>query len=57
MKNKPRLFVPADKTTNHYEVTPEAYNKLLDENIQKDYKKSSSSQESKLLSIDKKNCS
>ena len=33
------LLISADKTTNFYKVTPEQHNKLLKENITKDYKK------------------
>ena len=35
------VFLLADKTSNIYKVTPEKYNKLLQENITKDYKKAS----------------
>ena len=33
------IFVPADKTTNMYEMPKDNYNKLLQENITKNYKK------------------
>lgn len=36
------VLVPADKTTNLYEVPADMYRKLLTENISKDYKKTSS---------------
>ena len=35
-----KLYVPADKTTNLYKVSVDEYEKLLDKNIQNDYKKS-----------------
>ena len=35
----PELYVPADKTTNIYKVSKEAYTKLLTENITSSYKK------------------
>ena len=35
-----KIFLLADKTTNIYKVSPEQYNKLLTENITKDYKSS-----------------
>ena len=37
-----KLLIPADKSTNLYELDKEQYNKLLAENITKSYKKSSS---------------
>ena len=39
MKKSDRLFILADKTTNIYQTTPNNYNKLLTENITKDYEK------------------
>ena len=36
------IFLPADKTTNMYEMPPDNYKKLLYENITKTYKKSTS---------------
>ena len=41
-KSYPIIFVPADKTTNMYEMPPDNYKKLLYENITKTYKKSTS---------------
>ena len=41
-KSCPIIFVPADKTTNMYEMPPDNYKKLLYENITKTYKKSTS---------------
>ena len=35
------LRIPADKTTNYYEMNTSAYNKLIKENVTKTYKKSS----------------
>ena len=37
IKKSKNVFVCADKTTNIYEVSPEEYNKLLLDNITKDY--------------------
>lgn len=34
-----KLFIPADKTTNMYELSPEEYNKLLKDNVTKTYQK------------------
>ena len=39
MKKSDKLFILADKTTNIYQMTPDNYNKLLTENITKDYEK------------------
>ena len=39
IKKKSKLLIPADKTSNLYELTTEEYNKLLIENIHKMYKK------------------
>ena len=33
------VIVPADKSHNYYQMSPEQYNKLLADNIFKDYKK------------------
>ena len=48
-----KLYVPADKTTNLYKVSVDEYEKLLDKNIQNDYKKSIITDANKLLNIDK----
>lgn len=40
IKASNELLIPADKTTNLYNVTVEQYNKLLDDNITKTYRKS-----------------
>ena len=48
-----KLYVPADKTTNLYKVSVDEYEKLLDKNIQNDYKKSTITDANKLLNIDK----
>ena len=39
IKRSNKVFVPADKTTNMYQLDPEQYDKLLLENITKEYKK------------------
>ena len=39
IKSDKKIVVPADKTRNHYKMEKEDYNKLLDNNITKDYKK------------------
>ena len=39
VKKSKNLIIPADKTSNMYEVTPERYNKLMKDNITKQYKK------------------
>ena len=39
IKNEKSLIVPADKTTNFYKLSPEQYDKLLQKNITKSYKK------------------
>ena len=48
-----KLYVPADKTINLYKVSVDEYEKLLDKNIQNDYKKSTITDANKLLNIDK----
>jgi len=40
ISNSPCVFVPADKTTNVYKLSPSYYNKLLSDNITATYKKS-----------------
>ena len=46
IKNKVKkpnsLLIPADKTTNYYRMDTTAYNKLINENVTKTYKKSNS---------------
>ena len=39
VKTSHNLFLPADKTTNMYELSPTEYKKLLKDNIIKTYKK------------------
>ena len=41
IKKDDKLYVPADKTTNFYKVSPDKYNDLMQQNINKDYKKTS----------------
>ncbi|XP_072050354.1 uncharacterized protein [Amphiura filiformis] len=53
IKEDEHLFVPADKTTNFYKVKPEQYNKLLGNNITKDYRKAPVSAEKRYTKVDK----
>ena len=39
IKNTDDLIIQADKTRNHYRVEPAVYDKLLQDEITKDYKK------------------
>ena len=41
IKKPNSLLIPADKTTNYYEMNTSAYDKLIKENVTKTYKKSS----------------
>ena len=43
IRNSPNVIVPADKTSNMYEMKKEDYEKLLKDNVTKDYKKAGSS--------------
>ena len=43
IKKNPKLFIPADKNNNLYELTTQDYNKLLIESISKTYTKSTMS--------------
>ena len=52
-KKGTRLLIPADKTTNFYKVKPDQYNKLLESNITKDYKKAPDNLETDILKEDK----
>ena len=47
-----KVFIAADKTTNSYKVTPETYDNLLNQNIQKDYKKTTNQKANTLLKTD-----
>ena len=40
IKNSKELIIPADKTANMYKLKPETYEKMLHNNITKDYRKS-----------------
>ena len=40
IKNSNKIFVPADKTRNMYGLEPKEYEKLLNDNVTKTYKKS-----------------
>jgi len=44
IKNSKSVLVPADKTSNMYKLSPESYNKLLIDNVTKEYKKKQPSQ-------------
>ena len=44
IKNTEDLIIQADKTRNHYRVEPAVYDKLLQDEITKDYKKTSRAQ-------------
>ena len=48
VKSDNRLFVKADKTTNFYKLETPEYNKLLEANITKTYKKANQTQLSKI---------
>ena len=39
LKASPNVYIPADKATNIYELSPTKYQKLLKDNITKTYKK------------------
>ena len=39
IRSSDKLFVPADKTENYYEITKENYKKILHDNITKTYEK------------------
>ncbi len=54
IKKDNKLFVAADKTTNFYKLNPDSYNKLLEQNITKDYKKAPQSAERTNTLEDKK---
>jgi hypothetical protein len=53
-KEDDKLLVSADKTTNFYELEPEQYDKLLNNNITKDYKKATVALEKNITKGDKK---
>ena len=53
IRNCDRLLVFADKTTNFYKVTNDRYDKLIDTNINKNYRKASPSLEKAINEEDK----
>ena len=48
IKNSDKLFVSADKTQNFYELTKENYNRILTDNITKNYKKAATNTPNKI---------
>ena len=48
IRSSPNLLIPADKTTNLYEMSAKDYNKLLHDNITKSYKKAPDSFETEI---------
>jgi len=56
IKSSPHMLIPADKTTNLYEVNTKDYNKLLHDNITKSYKKASDTFEKCINQEAKKDC-
>ena len=54
INNNPNVIVAADKSHNHYEMEPGAYNKMLHNHITKDYKKASSDAFDQVTANDKK---
>ena len=50
VRASPSVFVPADKTTNIYKLSPESYNKLLHENVTANHKKTNNSTLTKINS-------
>jgi len=49
-----KIYVKADKTTNHYKAEPQDYLNLLQKNVTKAYKKSNKSNPDSITSVDKK---
>ena len=49
-----KIYVKADKTTNHYKAEPQDYLNLLQKNVTKPYKKSNKSNPDSITSVDKK---
>ena len=54
INSEPKVIIPADKTTNFYKMEPDEYTKLLDKNIQKEYKKENIQVVSKVQKTHKK---
>ena len=54
IKNEKKVFVPADKTTNFYKIETEEYQKLLDKNVTKEYKKSTEAKTNSIFKKDQK---
>ena len=48
IRSSPNMLIPADKTTNLYEMSAKNYNKLLHDNIAKSYNKTPTSSKLKL---------
>ena len=48
IKKDSKLFVPADKTSNHYKVEAESFEDLLSREIHKDYRKSNEAKASEI---------
>ena len=54
IKKDDKLLVAADKTTNFYRLDPPTYNKLLEDNITKAYKKAPMNAVSRIINHDKR---
>ena len=54
IKENQKVLIPADKTTNFYKLKPEQYNKLLEENINKSYKKTTKSTVNNIIKTDQR---
>ena len=54
INNDTNLYIKADKTTNFYKLDPTDYCKLLEKNIQKEYKKENDSSNSQTIIGDKR---
>ena len=54
IKRDEKMYISADKTTNIYKMNPNTYNQLVDQNIQKDYKKTSIEEAKKITKTEQK---
>ncbi|GFS22017.1 hypothetical protein ElyMa_006939800 [Elysia marginata] len=54
IRSDKRIYVPADKTNNHYRVTPDQFNTLIKKSIQKEYKKTNETKMEEISREDRK---
>ena len=53
IKSAPEIIVAADKSSNHYKISPNSYKQIKDQHINKDYKKATKFHRNKVIKTEK----